>query len=97
MPTASLPSAASLAKRQTNMVETIIASTVSPTRIEAYYNENKDRFYQEDSVKLRLIQVARAPQDNDDTLKAMAATVMNELNAGADFGDLARKTAAQRG
>jgi peptidyl-prolyl cis-trans isomerase SurA len=67
------------------------ASTVSPTRIEAYYNENKERFYQEDSVKLRLIQVARAPQDTDDSLKAKAGTVVTELKAGADFGDLARK------
>jgi peptidyl-prolyl cis-trans isomerase SurA len=66
-------------------------STVSPTRIEAYYNENKERFYQEDSVKLRLIQISRTPQDTDDTLKARAATVVTELNAGADFGDLARK------
>jgi peptidyl-prolyl cis-trans isomerase SurA len=66
-------------------------STVSPTRIEAYYNENKERFYQEDSVKLRLIQITRTPQDTDDTLKARAATVVTELNAGSDFGDLARK------
>ena len=66
-------------------------STVSPTRIEAYYNENKERFYQEDSVKLRLIQISRTPQDTDDTLKARAATVVTELNAGAEFGDLARK------
>jgi len=66
-------------------------STVSPVRIEAYYNENKERFYQEDSVKLRLIQITRTPQDNDDSLKAKAATVVAELNAGSDFGDLARK------
>ena len=66
-------------------------STVSPTRIETYYNENKERFYQEDSVKLRLIQITRTPQDNDDSLKAKAATVVAELNAGSDFGDLARK------
>ena len=66
-------------------------STVSPTRIETYYNENKERFYQEDSVKLRLIQITRTPQDNDDSLKAKAATVVTELNAGSDFGDLARK------
>src|SRR6478736_230311 len=66
-------------------------STVSPTRIEAYYNENKERFYQEDSVKLRLIQISRTPQDTDDTLKARAGTVVTELNAGSDFGDLARK------
>jgi len=67
------------------------ASTVSPTRIEAYYNENKERFFQEDSVKLRLIQITRAPTDTDDSLRARAATVVSELNAGADFGDLARK------
>ena len=67
------------------------ASTVSPVRIEAFYNENKERFFQEDSVKLRLIQIARGPDDSEDVLKAKAATVVAELNAGADFGDLARK------
>ncbi len=67
------------------------SSTVSPVRIEAFYNENKDKFYQEDSVKLRLIQIARGADDTDDTLKAKAATVEAELKAGADFGDLARK------
>jgi peptidyl-prolyl cis-trans isomerase SurA len=67
------------------------SSTVSPTRIEAYYNENKERFYQEDSVKLRLIQITRTPQDTDASLKARASTVVAELNAGAEFGDLARK------
>jgi peptidyl-prolyl cis-trans isomerase SurA len=67
------------------------ATTVSPVRIEAFYNENKERFFQEDSVKLRLIQIARGPDDTDDTMKAKAATVSAELNAGAEFGDLARK------
>ena len=32
---------------------------VSPIRIEQYYKENKDRFYQDDSVHLRLIQLSR--------------------------------------
>lgn len=67
------------------------ASTISPVKIEAFYNENKDRFYQEDSVHLRLIQVSRAPEDTDDTLRAKAATIMTELAAGADFGEAARK------
>ena len=35
-------------------------SIVSPVRIEQYYKENKDRFYQDDSVHLRLIQLSRA-------------------------------------
>ena len=67
------------------------ASTVSPVKIEAFYTENKDRFYQEDSVHLRLIQVTRAADDSDETLRNKSATILNELAAGADFGDVARK------
>ena len=66
-------------------------STVSPVRIEAFYNENKERFNQEDSVHLRLIQVARAPEDTDSSLRTKAEGIVAELSAGADFGDLARK------
>jgi peptidyl-prolyl cis-trans isomerase SurA len=71
--------------------QTKTGSTVSPVRIEAFYNENKERFNQEDSVHLRLIQVARAPDDTDDTLREKADKIAAELAAGADFGDLARK------
>ena len=67
------------------------ASTISPVKIEAFYAENKDRFYQEDSVHLRLIQVTRSADDTDDTLRARAGTIMTELAAGAEFGDVARK------
>ncbi|HEY8996120.1 MAG TPA: peptidylprolyl isomerase, partial [Lacunisphaera sp.] len=67
------------------------SSTVSPVRIEDFYKENQDRFQQEDSVHLRLIQIARAPEDTDETLRAKADKVVAELAAGADFGDLARK------
>jgi peptidyl-prolyl cis-trans isomerase SurA len=67
------------------------ASTVSPVKIEEFYKENKDRFYQEDSVHLRLIQIARNPGDTDESLKIRADQVMSELNSGADFGDMARK------
>ncbi|MSU46100.1 MAG: peptidylprolyl isomerase [Lacunisphaera sp.] len=67
------------------------ASTVSPVKIEAFYKEHKDSFYHEDRVHLRLIQIARTPEDTDDTLRTKAADIMGELVAGADFGDLARK------
>jgi len=66
-------------------------STVSPVRIEAYYNENKDRFNQEDSVHLRLIQIPRTAEDTDEGMRAKADKIAAELAAGADFGDLARK------
>jgi peptidyl-prolyl cis-trans isomerase SurA len=67
------------------------ASTVSPVKIEQFYNENKEQFNQEDSVKLRLIQVARNASDTDETLRSRSAIIITELNAGSDFGDVARK------
>ena len=66
------------------------ASTVSPVRIQTFYEENKDRFYQEDQVHLRLIQFTRAPDETDDTLRGKAQDVINQLKAGASFTDLAR-------
>ena len=67
------------------------ASTVSPVKIEAFYAENKEHFYQEDSVHLRLIQISRGATDTDDSLRTKAAEVVVQLTAGADFGDLARQ------
>jgi peptidyl-prolyl cis-trans isomerase SurA len=67
------------------------ASTVSPVKIEAYYNENKDRFYQEDSVHLRLIQLTRGEGDTDDSLRSKAATIITQLKAGTEFANLARQ------
>jgi len=67
------------------------ASTVSPVKIEAYYKENKDRFIQEDSVHLRLIQIIRAADDTDTTLRVKGGDIVSQIKAGADFSDLARK------
>jgi hypothetical protein len=39
-------------------------SVVSPVRIETFYNENKDRFYREDEIHLRLIQLNRGRRRN---------------------------------
>ena len=66
-------------------------STISPVKIEAFYNENKERFYQEDSVHLRLIQIARGPDDTDETLRTKGEEIIAQLKTGTDFGDLARK------
>jgi peptidyl-prolyl cis-trans isomerase SurA len=66
------------------------ASTVSPVKIETFYNENKDRFYQEDQVHLRLIQISRGADDTDETLKAKGEDITKQLKSGASFVDLAR-------
>jgi peptidyl-prolyl cis-trans isomerase SurA len=66
------------------------ASTISPVKIQTFYDENKEHFYQEDQVHLRLIQFTRGSDDTDETLKKKADNVMAQLKAGASFVDLAR-------
>jgi peptidyl-prolyl cis-trans isomerase SurA len=66
------------------------ASTISPVKIETFYNENRERFFQEDAAQLRLIQVTRAADETDDSLKARAEEVMGQLRSGASFADVAR-------
>jgi peptidyl-prolyl cis-trans isomerase SurA len=66
-------------------------SIVSPVRIENFYKENKDRFYQEDSVHLRLIQLNRAAGVTDTQLKTKAMEIIGRFNRGEKFEDLAKE------
>lgn len=66
-------------------------SVVSPVRIETFYRENKDRFYQEDGVRLRLIQFTRNEGETDEDLRAKANLVFARLQAGEKFEDLAKE------
>lgn len=66
------------------------ATQVSPVKIQTYYDENKERFYQEDQVHLRLIQFNRADGESDTALREKAQPVLDQLKAGASFIDLAR-------
>ncbi|HEY1794252.1 MAG TPA: peptidylprolyl isomerase [Opitutaceae bacterium] len=66
-------------------------SLVSPVRIEEYYKENKDRFYQDDSVHLRLIQLSRAPGVSDGDLRGEADSILLRLHSGEKFSDLAKE------
>ncbi|HTQ31442.1 MAG TPA: peptidyl-prolyl cis-trans isomerase [Opitutaceae bacterium] len=66
-------------------------STISPVKIETFYNENKERFYQEDSVHLRMIQFLRSDGESDDALRKQAEDVLARFKAGDKFADLARE------
>jgi peptidyl-prolyl cis-trans isomerase SurA len=66
-------------------------SVVSPVKIELFYNENKDRFYREDEVHLRLIQLTRTEGETDAQLAAMGADILAKLKAGTSFEDLAKE------
>lgn len=66
------------------------ANVVSPVRVETYYNENKDRFYQEDAVHLRLIQLTSKEGETPEQLMQEANQVKARLAAGETFEDIAR-------
>lgn len=66
-------------------------SLVSPVRIETFYKENKERFYREDSVHLRLIQFTRAAGETDTQLRTKAEEVIGRFKRGEKFADLAKE------
>jgi peptidyl-prolyl cis-trans isomerase SurA len=66
-------------------------SVISPVRIETYYTENKDRFYQEDAVHMRLIQLTRTESETDQTLTEKANLILARFKAGEKFEDLAKE------
>ncbi len=66
-------------------------SVISPVKIETFYNENKDRFYREDEVHLRLIQLSRVEGDTDASLTEQANNILAQMKAGKSFEDLAKE------
>jgi len=67
------------------------ATIVSPVRVQEFYDENRQEFYQEDAVKLRLIQFQRKDGRTDRDLLALAARVQAREDVGHDFADIARE------
>lgn len=64
---------------------------ISPVKVETYYAENKEKFYQEDGVHLRLIQFRREEGETDAQLQAKATEVLSRLKSGSKFEDLAKE------
>jgi len=64
---------------------------VSPARVEAFYNDNKDRFLQDDQVYMRLLSLTRQPGESDEALLARANKVVDRFKAGEKFENLARE------
>jgi peptidyl-prolyl cis-trans isomerase SurA len=65
-------------------------SIISPVKVETYYNENKDKFYQDDSVYLRLIQFNRTDGTTDAELREKAEAVIARMKKGEKFEDIAK-------
>jgi peptidyl-prolyl cis-trans isomerase SurA len=66
-------------------------SIVSPVKIDQFYKENKDQFYQEDSIHLRLIQLNKTDTESAEGLRARAQAIITRFNAGEKFEDLAKE------
>jgi len=66
-------------------------SIVSPVRMETYYEENKERFQQEDSVHLRLIQLNQASDESEAQLLTRAMEVIGRFKRSESFADLAKE------
>jgi peptidyl-prolyl cis-trans isomerase SurA len=66
-------------------------NVISPVRIEQFYKENKDQFYQEDQVYLRLIELTHANGETDQQLQIKAENILSRLRSGEKFGELARQ------
>ncbi|MCF3648273.1 peptidylprolyl isomerase [Synoicihabitans lomoniglobus] len=67
------------------------ATVVSPVQVQTFYDENKEEFYQEDSVHLRLIQFTRKDGRTDSDLLTLAARVQARLDVGHSFEDIAKE------
>ena len=74
-------------RQQQNKSETV----VSPVRIEQFYKENKDQFYQEDQVHMRMIELTRNNGETDAQLRTKADTIIGRLRSGEKFEDLAKQ------
>jgi peptidyl-prolyl cis-trans isomerase SurA len=79
--------AVSVMRQQNRKSET----EVSPERIAKFYQANKLRFYQEEALRLRQIiltpKVGQTPED----IQTITTEVLQALESGRDFGDLARQ------
>lgn len=66
-------------------------SEISPERIQDFYIQNKIRFYQEEAMHLRQIILTPIADEGTDLLNQTAKKIIQELDEGDNFGDLARK------
>ena len=64
---------------------------VSPVKVEEFYTENKQHFFEEEAVHLRLIILAQLTDEAPELLEQTAEDIMSKLEDGIDFAELAKK------
>ncbi len=66
-------------------------SEISPLQIQKYYNENKERYRQTESVGFRQITLFPGAAQTDADVRRIADEIISDVKAGKDFGELAKK------
>ena len=74
------------ALRSKNIAQEII---VSPHRIEAFYQANKDKYKVADEVKLRRIMLKATSEDEAASSRKLANEIRTKIKAGAAFSEMA--------
>lgn len=71
---------------------------ISPARVEAFYQENQDKFKLEDQIKLRMIVIAQAPGGEAGAARKLAGEIRAKIKEGAAFAEMASiySTGSQR-
>lgn len=64
---------------------------ISPERIEHYYEDNKESFYEDESIKLRLIMLKPIGDESPDLMRQQAEKIVGEIASGMSFEDAAKK------
>lgn len=65
-------------------------SEISPERIQDFYIQNKIRFYQDESIRLRQIILTSFKDKDFQSLRKTAEEIAQKLEEGANFADTAR-------
>lgn len=67
------------------------ATIVSPVRIEQFYNDYKEEFFQEEAMHLRLIRLTKMTDESEDVLRQQADEILEKLEFGYAFDEMAAK------
>ncbi|MDR2982514.1 MAG: peptidylprolyl isomerase [Puniceicoccales bacterium] len=67
------------------------ANDISPKKIQEYYDENKQRYHQNESVKFRQITLYAAASETEEDVRRKANLIMDAVRQGTDFGELAKR------
>lgn len=71
-----------------NMRQTV--AEISPKKIAEYYEKNRQKWYSPASVKIRMITLKTSMAMTFEANKKLAAQIMEKINGGADFAELAK-------